>query len=290
MSLLQKPKFLDDLQVYGFGKNGFHQTKPGYGDFVVPAARSAPVGIPGGVVDVAAGFDFSVALTTTGKVYAWGNDGQGQSSGNSCPSAPCEVSSPLLVTFPSTIGMKSIAAGPKHSLALSHSGLVFGWGFNNFYELGSGSPGSTIPPSQIASSAIYTSITAGLRLSMAIDTNGNPWAWGMSTATCNAAGYMDPTRLNTGAFASEFIISVKAAQDVEAVTFITASGKLIVCGDNTRYQLGVPSMSVGPGTFVAIDVSSVFIDAAIGTGWGIAIKRTRITICFLSFYLLWLTS
>jgi hypothetical protein len=75
---------------------------------------NVPSGL-GNAVAISAGGYQSLALTSEGRVVTWGDDGSGQTN----------VSSGLS-------NVVAIAAGYNHSLALTSEGRVVGWGWNSF--------------------------------------------------------------------------------------------------------------------------------------------------------------
>lgn len=74
---------------------------------------------------VSAGYDHSLALTSTGEVYSWGNGGYGQLGHGY--SSLC-VSTPELITGLSGESCVSIAAGEFCSYAVTAVGNVWSWG------------------------------------------------------------------------------------------------------------------------------------------------------------------
>ncbi|XP_035829751.1 probable E3 ubiquitin-protein ligase HERC1 isoform X3 [Aplysia californica] len=89
---------------------------------------------------IACGTQFSVALTSDGRVYTWGQDrmiGQGETLAVS-HWRPEQVM-PLAGHF-----IEDIAAGAEHCLALAVTGEVWGWGINTDGQLGLGHTNSPI--------------------------------------------------------------------------------------------------------------------------------------------------
>jgi alpha-tubulin suppressor-like RCC1 family protein len=132
-------------QLYSFGNNGVGQlgqpvTAPGYE--ATPALVSLP-GATGGVAQVAAGAGHSLVLTSTGQLYSFGNNQEGElghagniggvdTSDNALPNP-----TPALVNLPTGIGrVIQIAAGEQYSLAVTSTGKVYSWGDNGWGELG----------------------------------------------------------------------------------------------------------------------------------------------------------
>ncbi|XP_029290713.1 probable E3 ubiquitin-protein ligase HERC4 isoform X2 [Cottoperca gobio] len=87
------------------------------------------------VSQVACGSQHSVALTTDGQVYTWGQGSRGQLGLGKCKP---NIDSPQHLRSLSAIPLVQVAAGGEQSFALSVSGAVFGWGRNECGQLGLG--------------------------------------------------------------------------------------------------------------------------------------------------------
>ncbi|XP_051897060.1 probable E3 ubiquitin-protein ligase HERC3 [Pristis pectinata] len=85
------------------------------------------------VVQVACGQSHSLALCKDGRIFAWGQNSQGQLG---LGKAFGSVHSPQCVTLLAGIPLAQIAAGRAHTIAVSLSGAVFGWGGNRHGQLG----------------------------------------------------------------------------------------------------------------------------------------------------------
>uniref|UniRef100_A0A914WLK2 BTB domain-containing protein n=1 Tax=Plectus sambesii TaxID=2011161 RepID=A0A914WLK2_9BILA len=81
---------------------------------------------------VACGQNCTMAVTTSGELYSWGNNGNGQLGvGNLAnQQTPCRVLELQNVV------LSQIACGFAHSLALSDEGELFAWGSNSCGQLG----------------------------------------------------------------------------------------------------------------------------------------------------------
>ena len=121
------------------------------------AAQLAALG--SGVVQVAAGYSFSAALTAGGEVYLWGSNALGQLANGEC--SPCgsscswdssycycdaclgqDVAAPARVAALGTDTVQ-LALGHMHALALKQGGAVLSWGRGNAGQLGLGDPAPT---------------------------------------------------------------------------------------------------------------------------------------------------
>ncbi|XP_064418774.1 probable E3 ubiquitin-protein ligase HERC4 isoform X2 [Latimeria chalumnae] len=85
------------------------------------------------IVQVACGHYHSLALSKGSQIYTWGQNKYGQLGlGHEYKSQ----TSPQLIKSLLAIPVGQIAAGGAHSFALTLSGAIFGWGRNNFGQLG----------------------------------------------------------------------------------------------------------------------------------------------------------
>ena len=85
-------------------------------------------GATGPATRVAAGGEHSLAVTSTGQLYAFGSNGYGQlgSAANVEPNP-----TPALVTLPGATGpVTEVAAGAEHSLAVTSTGQLYAFGNN----------------------------------------------------------------------------------------------------------------------------------------------------------------
>jgi alpha-tubulin suppressor-like RCC1 family protein len=102
------------------------------------SASTTPVSVdlPGGTVvtAIAAGCDHTLALTSTGAVFAWGEGTAGQLGDGSYISSDL----PVQVLLPAGVVVTAVAAGLTHSVALTSTGEVLGWGFDGDGQLGAG--------------------------------------------------------------------------------------------------------------------------------------------------------
>lgn len=133
----------NDGTVWAWGSNANGKLGDG-----TETDRARPVQVltaPGtpltGIVAIAAGGEFSLALDNQGAVYAWGINEVGQlGNGSSSPGFRAFAAQVLNLTS----GVVAIAAGRNggadHALALKSDGTVWAWGSNLEGQLGLGSP------------------------------------------------------------------------------------------------------------------------------------------------------
>ncbi len=161
-----------DGTVWAWGRNSWGEL--GFNS-VGSAIEPQPVTGVSQVIAVAAGSNHSLALTADGTVYAWGRNDAGQAGTGSLST---RERAPLRVVLPGIV--VGIAAGQHHSMALLSDGRVFVWGENAEGQLGNGTALAAPTPAAVTGlgASPIVSIGAGERHSLALDRDGNVWAWG----------------------------------------------------------------------------------------------------------------
>ena len=128
-----------------------------------------------GVVAVAAGCWHSLALTQEGRLWAWGNGYYGQLGyGN------YNTQTSWAFPVPEIIGVTSIKAAVKQSMALKDNGTVWVWGVNEYGQLGIDPAvgNGFYSPVQIPDLGSVDAIDASEFHGIAIKNDGTMWAWG----------------------------------------------------------------------------------------------------------------
>jgi alpha-tubulin suppressor-like RCC1 family protein len=191
---------------------------------------------------VCAGAQFTAAITADGKLYAWGDNSQGElgigSSGN-------YKSTPVVTTFTGTVCCRSVACGGASMVILDTGGVLYSCGSNTYGQLGKNSiGGSSTTPALVGNVSgqpcygnKYVAISMGAAHCLALKDDGTLWAWGY-----NAGG-----QVGDGTTANRSVpVKIGTANDwisVYAGAFcsfaINASGALYSWGANSYGQLGL---------------------------------------------------
>lgn len=180
-------------QVYAWGYTNASVGGPIYANqndtrAAVPITR-ADNGQPlNNIVAISAGYFVSLALDASGNVWAWGDNGSGelgQGDQNPYPGA-VKVKSPDGQSYLS--GIKMIAAGGFHALALDNAGNVWSWGYSQHGQLGDGPNHprlnqGTLPAAVVSSQGSgqltgVAAIAAGNYQSLALMPDGTIDIWG----------------------------------------------------------------------------------------------------------------
>lgn len=143
-----------------------------------------------GVADIAAGASHTLATKTDGSLWAWGNNANGQLADGT--TAPVSTSKKLVATqakaSASTFvtGVRAIAGGASHTLALKIDGTVWAWGLNASGQLGNSSTTQQVFPVQVNNSGggFLTGVVdlfGGANHSLATRPDGTMWGWGLNS-------------------------------------------------------------------------------------------------------------
>jgi len=190
------------------------------------------------------------ALAQTDAVLGTGYNGDGE-LGNSTTS-----DSTLLAPTFNISGVKAIASGYYHTLALDSNGTVWAWGWNYSGQLGTGDNTNRTTPVPVFYGA--RAIAAGGDHSMALDAGGNVYTWGS-----NSNGQLGQGDTNDR-WSPTWVSSIQRIKTIAAggwhSIFLSEDGKFYVCGWNGFGQLGV-----GSTTDISTPYASDFV-------WGPSVK------------------
>lgn len=134
---------------------------------------------------IVCGANHAIAIDTSGRVWSWGVNEKNQVGRRVHPQHDYKDNYYPGVLDLSRHGVKALAAGPFHSLAVDNKDRVFAWGLNNFGQAGyannAGIGGAEMPfPMQIRtlSKQGINIIAAGNFHSAAVTSDGRFLVWG----------------------------------------------------------------------------------------------------------------
>jgi alpha-tubulin suppressor-like RCC1 family protein len=233
--------------VYAWGRNVFGQLGDGTTTHRTTPTRITFSGFQVGetIESVNAGTSHSLAVTTSGRVYAWGSNANGRLGDGTTT----DRTSPTRITFSGLQGgetIESVNAGASHSLAVTWNGRVYAWGHNADGQLGDGTTTHRTTPTLITFNGltigenIHTVIAGGWN-SLAVTTSGRVYAWGWNSngqlGDGTTTDRTSPTLITfSGLKGGETIESVNAGFHHSLA--VTTNGRVYAWGSNGNGRLG----------------------------------------------------
>jgi len=258
-----------DGTVWAWGLNSSGQL--GDGVTTPPSYRSTPLPVLDltGVVSVAAGDSHSLAVTSDGTLWAWGNNSRGQLGDGTKKHRRTPVPVPGLA------GVVAMAANRFHSLAVTSDGTLWAWGYNGYGQLGDGTKTDRLKPKPVLTGVV--AVAAGNSYSLAVKSDGTLWAWGYNgygqLGDGTTTDSLKPKPVLTGVVAvaagSSHSLALKSDGTLRAWG-ANVSGQL---GDGTTKQSLTPVPVLGLTDVVAVTAGTKHTLAVKSNGtlwaWGI---------------------
>jgi RCC1 and BTB domain-containing protein len=165
-----------DGEVYAWGFNSCGEL--GTGDVISRYSPTKVTGLPDDIagVQITCNHSSSFVVTSTGKVYSWGQNSSGQLGIGSTQ----QQLQPFIVVFPHCQFIKKLVGGYSHVMALTDNGHIYSWGGNNHGQLGNGSRVIYTSPFHINQDIGRASEVAAVHLShiSAAIMNDKVYVWG----------------------------------------------------------------------------------------------------------------
>jgi hypothetical protein len=245
-----------DGTLWGWGSNNpYGQVGNG-----VQADQLSPVqiGTDSDWRTVDAGYTHTLAIKTSGSLWAWGANSYGQLGDNWA----CGVSFCLSPVHIGSSSWSAASAGVQHSLAVRSDGTLWAWGDNTVGQLGDGQACSTfrcLTPVQVGTDTHWVSVSAGSYFSVGRKTDGTLWAWGANDSGQLGDGTttnrLTPVQVGTDSNWA----SVSAGNIHTAAT--KTDGTVWTWGPNSSFELGH-----SPST-VPVQVGTDTNWASVSAGW-----------------------
>ena len=227
----------------------------------IPVSVQMPASVH--FVSIAAGSYHAIGLDGTGHAWAWGANGFGQLGNGTTSNSPV----PAAVNIPAGIQLVTAAGGSTHTAALDSSGNAWAWGRNFSGQLGNGGNANSSTPVAVNMPAglHFKAIAGGEGFTVALDNNGQAWAWGYNGdgelgngSTTNSSV---PVAVNMPAGVSFTAIASGSYHTIA----LDGSGTVWTWGFNASGQLG-DNITASSSTPVQVHVSAGTIFTAIAAG------------------------
>ena len=194
----------------------------------------------GRLAEVACGEYMTAALTQQGEVLTWGRATNGR-GGTGRPVHPVPEPCALPRRAFGGAAVTTLALGWRHCLARTREGLLFSWGAGGHGQLGLESCRDAHTPQHVEALAREAVVVlgAGAMHSLAVTREGVVFAWGEGGAGQLGLGACRATARPQGVAAlldQPSIVALDAGAAHSA--FVTSTGELLTCGDDSYGQLG----------------------------------------------------
>jgi alpha-tubulin suppressor-like RCC1 family protein len=134
------------------------------------------------IMTVSCGLSHCLAVTTTGKLYSWGNGAYGALGFNSVQNEPTPRE--LVIKQNNFIlQIQQVSCGSMHSMAVTTQNKLFTWGTGTHGRLGHGNFKNVLEPKELLqlSNLRVINISAGESHSAAVTQNLKAYTWGNGT-------------------------------------------------------------------------------------------------------------
>ena len=221
--------------VVGWGNDGFGQLGDGTTtDTSQPVYARLPAKLR--YTTVRSSLDTSVALATSGAVFAWGGNIYGQIGDGTTMSRL----TPVRVRLPNGVKVTAVREGGLFTMALTTKGQVLAWGNNNYGELGDGTTENRAAPvrARLPKGVTVTAISAGYNSALALTSSGRVLSWGANIiGQLGDGGATDRHVPGYVRLPGHTRITSIAAGD-ETGYAVTSAGRLLAWGANYNGGLG----------------------------------------------------
>lgn len=205
-------------------------------------------GVLSNIVGIAAGSRYSCALNTSGNIYCWGDNTDGQLGNNTTTGelAPVEVDGVGGVGKLSN--MVSVSAGAFFACGVNSSANVYCWGIDGAGQLGNNSTTNSSTPVEVTGVggvgvlANIVQVNAGEYGACAVDSSGNAYCWGSNTwgeiGNNSTTASSTPVQVKGVGGVGHLSNVVSIAMGWEHACAVDSSGNAYCWGDGSFGDLG----------------------------------------------------
>jgi len=203
------------------------------------------------IVGFAVGGNRSFALTSNGRVFAWGvNHYQSLGDGSySNRTIPYDITNGFNLSLDEKI--IKISTGNYHTVAISSNGRVFTWGYNYYGQLGDGTTINKSTPHDITDQFNLTNnetidkITVGGDHSLVLTSNGRVYSWGRNSNDQLGIGYVYAGEISANPMEITYKFELSTDEKIIEINSkynhsfaISSSGRIFGWGNNIDGQIG----------------------------------------------------
>ncbi len=222
------------------------------------------------IIDIDMGNYHSAALSSTGRLFTWGDNFEGKLGNNSTNNSNIPVD--ITANFSLGEGEKilGIAMGYTHSMALTSAGRVFSWGYNYYGQVGDGTTLARHLPVDITFQFAFdigeaiVKIETGNDHSAVLTSSGRLFVWGhnnfgqLGIGELNYNANSTPTEITShfNLVAEETIMDIDFNGNVSSA--ISSSSRVFTWGENSYGNLGIGTSESVEYKSTPYDISNKF--------------------------------
>ena len=193
------------------------------------------------IVQIAAGKDHCAAVTDSGQLLMWGDNGSGQcgtgvAGGNVLAATQCDAGA-----LAGNVRVVFVACGMFHTVALTSDGGVIVFGDNYSGQLGTGNNDRQLIPKRLAALAGIVGCAAGSMFTHLVSAEGRVFAMGDNDFGQLGLGHTNhvitPHEIDAAHFDGQKVAAV--ACGFNHTMAITREGKLFSCGSGYNGSTGL---------------------------------------------------
>jgi alpha-tubulin suppressor-like RCC1 family protein len=186
------------------------------------------------VAGVSAAADSSAPAS--GTLQAWGHGNSGQLGVGTTGSSDA----PVTVKLPAGVAITKVAAGGRHTLAVTSTGQVLSWGYNFHGQLGDGNNAESRLPVTVPlpSGTVVTAVAAGDIDSLAVTSTGLLYSWGANQYGQLGDASTQPSNVPVRVKFAKGTKIVAAGTSYNYAMALTSGGQVYTWGYNGSGQLG----------------------------------------------------
>ena len=189
-------------------------------------------------IDIACGVNHVLALKSNGVIQSWGYNQFGE-LGRGVITSTYKTEADITYNN-NTYSM--ISAQGYHSLALKTDGTLWGWGRNNYGQVGNGTTTDVSNPTQIGTASNWIMVSSGQMHSAAINSSGELYTWGYNgygqLGDGTTTNRSSPTRIGIGFSQTLVSFSDVSCGGFHTLAKLENSYNTYSCGNNTWGECG----------------------------------------------------